>query len=82
MVMALAGDSSGRLPDDPRESLRSVGETAEERRERLLTSGRFRASIAKVARSRGVPECDVDDVIQETLGRPLRADLPASCRPR
>jgi hypothetical protein len=78
MVMALAGDSSGRLPDESHESIRSLEETAEERRERLLTSCRFRASIAKVARSRGVPECDVDDVIQETLGRALRADLPAS----
>lgn len=46
------------------------------RRTRLLTAERLHASIRKVARNRHVPDGDVDDILQETIARAWKAQLP------
>lgn len=69
-------DSSGQLPENPPDPPVLIDEEERQRRERLLTSKRLRAAIAKTARSHGVPEDDVEDVVQETLRRALHANLP------
>jgi hypothetical protein len=77
MVMALVGDrSSGRLPDDSQERFAGADEAPEARRARLLTSAEFRRSMAKAVRSQGLPEDEVEDVLQEAVREAFCGKLP------
>jgi DNA-directed RNA polymerase specialized sigma24 family protein len=69
-------DSSGQLPEDPPEPRVYLDEVERQRRAQLLTSKRLHAAVAKIARCHGVPEDDVEDIVQETLRRALHANLP------
>jgi DNA-directed RNA polymerase specialized sigma24 family protein len=70
-------ESSGELPADLPSGPLLDFDADDARRQRLLGSDEALSSIRGVARRRGVPFQDLDDVVNETIAEALAADLPA-----
>jgi DNA-directed RNA polymerase specialized sigma24 family protein len=71
-------DSSGELPADLPSGPLVDFDPGDARRQRLLGSEEGLSLIRRVARKRGVPFQDLDDVVHETIAEALEADLPAA----